>query len=404
MAQRFMSNGAVLALLLGSASPLIAQDLCGGVGAEGVWIGGGEASSDISTAENFQEQMALVLNGGQYAALFTISSATDLRLEAAGRGGTDPIMDLYDEAGTLLATDDDSGGNGASRIETVLDPGLYCAAVRSYDNSPMTAFVRIGRLEHEPLTEGASGDELSIDDSVRPCDSSTAAEAIQLGVPAIASASEVPYWRFDLPDGGPLTITAENESADPLITLFDTDGNWVAENDDSIGLNSRIDVADALPPGSYCIAVQALSDVFEPITLEVGDYDEEGALRVQFDSGSMAPPLDGSYPVTNAGEVRTRLREDAMVSTLTTWFSFEVPEYGLVLIEAIAATEGGDPYLILFDDLGRKISENDDTGDGLDSMVAARLNRGTYLFGVRDIASPAPIPVRLVLERFVPAE
>ncbi len=404
MAAKTTRAGVTLALLLGSAAPLAAQDACAGIGVDGIWIGGAEASSDIATTATYQEQMALVLGGGEYAALFTLSSPTDLRLEAAGRGGTDPVMDLFDEAGTLVATDDDSGGNGASRIEAALEAGLYCAVVRSYDDAPMTAFVRVGRIEHEPLTEGASGEEISIDDSVRPCDSDTYAEALMFGVPGIASASEIPYWRFDLPEGGTLTITAENELADPLITLFDSNGDWVAENDDAVGLNSRIDLADPLSPGSYCIAVQALSDPGAPITLQVGDYDVTGAMQVQFDSGNMAPPLDGSYPVADAGSLRTRLRQDAMIDSTTTWFSFEVPEYGLVVVEAIAASEGGDPHLVLFDDLGRKLTENDDTGEGLDSMVAARLNRGTYLFGVKDIASSVPVPVRLVLERFVPAE
>lgn len=404
MAAKTTRAGVTLALLLGSAAPLAAQDACAGIGVDGIWIGGAEASSDIATTATYQEQMALVLGGGEYAALFTLSSPTDLRLEAAGRGGTDPVMDLFDEAGTLVATDDDSGGNGASRIEAALEVGLYCAVVRSYDDAPMTAFVRVGRIEHEPLTEGASGEEISIDDSVRPCDSDTYAEALMFGVPGIASASEIPYWRFELPEGSTLTITAENELADPLITLFDSNGDWVAENDDAVGLNSRIDLADPLSPGSYCIAVQALSDPGAPITLQVGDYDATGAMQVQFDSGNMAPPLDGSYPVADAGSLRTRLRQDAMIDSTTTWFSFEVPEYGLVVVEAIAASEGGDPHLVLFDDLGRKLTENDDTGEGLNSMVAARLNRGTYLFGVKDIASSVPVPVRLVLERFVPAE
>ncbi len=404
MTTKTIRAGATLALLLCSTSPLAAQSTCAGIGRDGVWIGGAEASSDLSNAGTYQEQMALVLGGGEYTALFTLSSPTDLRIEAAGRGGTDPVMDLFDGAGALVATDDDSGGNGAARIETSLEPGFYCAVVRSYDNAPMTAFVRVGRNEHEPLTEGASGEEISIDDSVRPCDSETYAETLTLGVPGIASSAEVPYWRFDLPEGGALTITAENEVADPLITLFDESGSWVAENDDAIGLNSRIDLADPLSPGSYCIAVQALSDASAPITVQVGDFDATGAIQVQFESGNMAPPLDGSYPVIDAGSLQTRLRQDAMIDGATTWFSFDVPEYGLVVVEAIAASEGGDPHLVLFDDLGRKLTENDDTGEGLDSMVAARLNRGTYLFGVKDIASAAPVPVRLALERFVPAE
>jgi len=37
------------------ASPLAAQDLCGGKGAGGQWVGGSEESSDITTTEAYQE-------------------------------------------------------------------------------------------------------------------------------------------------------------------------------------------------------------------------------------------------------------------------------------------------------------------------------------------------------------
>jgi TctA family transporter len=62
----------------GFAMPALAQDgLCGGVGTNGQWIGGTEATSDVSTATAAMEQMALVLQSNEYVALFTVSAATD---------------------------------------------------------------------------------------------------------------------------------------------------------------------------------------------------------------------------------------------------------------------------------------------------------------------------------------
>ncbi len=100
--------------------------------------------------------MALVLGGNEYVSLFTLSAPTDIRVEAAGRGSGDPIIDLLDSTGGMILSDDDSGGNAASRAETSLDAGTYCMSLRSYDGGPMTAFVRIGRQEQEALTEGVS--------------------------------------------------------------------------------------------------------------------------------------------------------------------------------------------------------------------------------------------------------
>ena len=76
------------------------------------------------------------------------------RLEAQGRGSGDPMIELRDEAGSVVASDDDSGGNGAARAETQLQPGRYCLTMKSYDGAPMSGFVRVGRSEHEPLTTG----------------------------------------------------------------------------------------------------------------------------------------------------------------------------------------------------------------------------------------------------------
>ena len=46
------------ALALGAA-PTLAQDFCGGVSANGQWIGGTEAASDVTAAASHMEQIAL---------------------------------------------------------------------------------------------------------------------------------------------------------------------------------------------------------------------------------------------------------------------------------------------------------------------------------------------------------
>ena len=148
--------GGIVAVSLTLAAPALAQteDLCGGVGANGQWIGGDEASSDITTADGYLEQLALVLLQNEYVALFSVSDPVDVRVEAMGRGGGDPVIDLRDAAGNIVLSDDDSGGEGASRAEALLQAGDYCVSLSSFDGSPLTGFIRVGRLEHEPLTPG----------------------------------------------------------------------------------------------------------------------------------------------------------------------------------------------------------------------------------------------------------
>lgn len=417
--------------LAGAALPAAAQtNLCGGAGDSGQWIGGAEASSDVSTAGTYMEQMALVLMGNEYVALFNVSTPTDVRVEAAGRGGGDPVIDLRDAGGTIVLSDDDSGGEGNSRGEMTLSPGTYCLSMTSYDGSPMTGFVRVGRTEHEALTVGtgqtappppptpptttpAEDDDTDMPPVADgglcgPGSRDLAEEAIDGslasgGVTATASADEVPSWGFTLAAPAPITITAENPDADPLITLYDVNGNYLAENDDFDGLNSRIDMTSPLSAGTYCIDMAALSDTGLPITVNISGFDPNAALAGQYDRGEASPPLDGSYPVTDLGPLGNRVRQDISITDVMTWMSFDIDQAGLVVVEVVS-NGIGDPTMVLYDDFGRLVAENDDYGGGLDPLVAARVTTGTYLVGVRHFNDGETGPVRVLFERYVPAQ
>ena len=423
--------GGTAVLALGAAMPALAQDFCGGLSANGQWIGGNEAASDVATSASHMEQMALVLQNNEYVALFSVSAPTQVRLEAQGRGAGDPQIELRDESGAVVASDDDSGGNGAARSETQLQPGRYCLSMRSYDGSPMTGFVRVGRADQEALTTGMDmptdqpteptdqPTDMPTDMPVGPnvpggtCDASMISAYMsdapldaQIGaapVSVTASVDQTPYWGFTLSAPAAISITAENEAADPTITLYDEYGSYLSENDDWDGLNSRIDMATPLQPGTYCIAMNALSDTTQPITVSVSAYDAQAAQLGMYERGEAAPPLDGSYPVTALGGLTTRLRQDVQTTDKATWFSFDVAQPGLVLIEAVTNGQG-DPTLTLFDDFGRQLAYNDDSGDSFDSLVTARVMPGTYLVAVRQLGEGTQALTRLLFERYVPAQ
>jgi len=388
----------IAALMLGAASPALAQDnICGGAGNGGIWVGGDEAASDITAADTYREQMALVVGGNEYVSLFNVTAPTDVRIEAAGRGSGDTIIDLLDSSGNLILSDDDSGGNAASRAETSLQAGTYCMSLRSYDGGPMTAFVRIGRQEHEALTDGISDAPGGTSGSC-----SQATPFGPLGTSVSASVNDTPFWSFTLDAIMPVTITAENETADPVITLYGPDEEYIAENDDFDGLNSRLDISEPLIPGTYCLGVSALNDDSAPITISIDRYDPVEALQSLYARGEIAPPLDGSVAVTDLGQLQSRMRQDVPVGTDVTWFSLDFESAGLLVVEAIGSG-GTDPWLVVFDDLGREIGQNDDYGDGLDSLIMARLQEGTYIIGVRQFEGGQGF-VRLLAERYVRAE
>lgn len=405
-----LSTTALFIATAAFTTPAFAQDLCGGMGAGGQWIGGDEAASDISTAPDINEQMALVLVGNEYVSLFNLSAPTDVRIEAQGRGAGDPQIDVFDANGGIIISDDDSGGGGASRAETPLEAGTYCVAVRSYDGSPMTSFVRIARTEQEPLTPGLEGGaatattESSSSGGTGSCAAATPLNGdLASGLTGTASVNDNSHWSFTLDAPTAVTLTAENADADPVLTVYDSTEVYLGENDDYDGLNSQLDFTDPLPAGDYCIAISSVNDDNLPITTSVTVFDPEAALRDQINAGEVAPPMDGSYQITDLGTLEKRKLVDVRTTPDTQWYQITMAGGGLLLVEAIALNGDADTWLVAFDDFGRKIALNDDYGDGLDSLLAIRVQPGTYVIGVKQLEETGSAPARMAFEHYVPA-
>jgi len=157
-----------------------------------------------------------------------------------------------------------------------------------------------------------------------------------------------------------------------------------------------------LPAGTYCVSLGLYGSESAPITVTATEYDAEEALRSLYERGEASPPLDGSYPVKDLGELASRLREDITVTGDATWYSFDVRESSLILVEAIAQGQG-DPVLAMFDDLGRRVAYNDDSGDGYDSLLTVRVQPGTYTVAVKQLNDSSGF-IRMVFERYLPVQ
>lgn len=413
-----LATTAVVGLSAGAVSAQVVS--CGGIGAAGQWMGGTPDASDISTAAG-----PLTLSGlpvaldGSTVGFFSLSAAGDVRLEAQPVDGGDSVIELYDEAGALLVTDDDSGGGWASRAETLLQPGNYCAVTRGYAGGGLVTDMRVGRLEHETITEGLSGgffggggDPFFV--GIDPCTSDTLAVELSTGsldgvlfdggVSASNTITAVPYYRFTLDSPQAISVRAENPSADPYIYFFDGNGTLMAENDDYESLNSRIDFTSALPAGTYCIGMRSLSNPDLPVTVSVVGYDAAAALAELYSSGDAAPPMDGSFPIIDLGVLPGRTVRDAQISGQeATWFAFEITQQGAVVIDAVEVTDS-DPVIILYNDLGQELAFNDDSGGSLNSQITARVGAGRYLLAVRQYSDSYQGIIRIATERYVPAQ
>ena len=395
-------GAAVLTLAAGGAA---AQDsLCGGFGAAGVWAGGGAETSDVATVEHPFDVNGRAASGRDIVTLFSLSAPSEVRIEARPAEGDDTVITLYDETGFRILTDDDGGGGLASLAETPLDPGAYCVVTSSYDNAPLSAEIRIGLTSHDRLLTGSDPDvSCGPEAEAAALADGPVAALTGAGLSASAPISSISRYRFTLSDSVPLSVRAENEAADPYLYLFSEAGVRLAENDDAEGLNARLDYPDGLAAGSYCIVLRALSDPAAPVQVSLVPFDEAAVVASFYARGQASPPLDGSYPVADLGVIDDLTRRDVVLGDEAVWFSFEMPERGLLVIDAIGAG-GADPATAVFDDLGRLVARNDDGGEGTtDSMIATRAERGAYTLAVTRVGSGSPAPVRVAIERFVRA-
>jgi len=412
-----VATTAIAGMTAGAAS---AQAMpCSAIGETGQWIAGTSEASDISVAAQALVFGGLAIPANDHMLLaFSLSAPGDVRIEAQPFPGGDSVIELYDALGTLLVTDDDSGGGLASRAETALEPGQYCLLTRGWAGNGLTADVSVGRLDHDAITAGLSGGFFGETDfplfvGVDPCTAATPAISLgdgpldamlgQGGASAENTISGTPSYRFSLASPQSLSIRAENPSADPYIYIFDGDGTLLAENDDYDGLNSRIDFTTPLSAGTYCVGMRALSNPDLPVILSVVGYDAAAALRELYATGDAAPPLDGSYPVVDLGLLPARSVRDAQIEgTTATWFAFQVSQAGAIVIDAVEVTDS-DPLIVLYDDLGNEIAYNDDFGGTLNSQIVARVQAGRYLLAVRQYSDFYSGIIRIAIERYAPA-
>jgi len=376
---------------------------------------GGFGANVTSITQPAQMQVELTPGVSHYLQ-FEVSEPTDVRIEATDDSGVDPVMVLLDTSGNELASDDDGGGGRASRIETSLSAGSYCARVYNFSSNNGATTVQLSRWEMEPITAGAS----TGGGAAEACTAATPANPIAFGPvnAAVAGGGQISFSRtgnvtyhrltVDTPLG--LTITADGTDADPVLRVYDNAGNMVFENDDYEGLNSQIDMQTPLQAGDYCIAVSALSDGEQQIDVVVKAFDEQAFLNARYATGEASPPIGGNYPIDDIGVIQSAFSGDVLVGKDARWIMFEVTEPSLVLIQGIG-NGGADSQLYLYNDRGQQLGYNDDSGFGSnatrDSQIAAELYPGRYLAAVLlysfDAGSPSQ-PVRLSFQRYVRAQ
>ncbi|SFJ51028.1 PPC domain-containing protein [Jannaschia pohangensis] len=405
------------ALLLTCAAPAFAQaPICGGISLVGEWVGGDEAGSDLTEADAPFDADGQVPIAGHLVRMFTLSGDTDIRIDVDAVPAGDPYISVYDAAGTEVAADDDSGGNFGSQIQSTLGAGTYCLAARSYESGVTDVTVRIGRGDHDwpdaggnggvsppaaAPSAGGTGAGCFAADTPMLSGNLGIAELTQ-GVRASGTAAQFPAYGLVVGEASPMIITATSQDGDPLIRILDRSGTTIAENDDYDGLDSQIDLTTPLASGEYCIEVEDLNGADNEITVGLDIFDPSADRLRRLNEAEFAPTSTDSVTITDLGALETALLRELPATQAAQWFTFSLPAGGLLVTEVIG--NGNDPIVTLFDRVGRRVGENDDGPDGLDSFMVNRLLPGTYTIAVRLVGDGNGGSVRLLMERYVPAQ
>jgi hypothetical protein len=253
----------------------------------------------------------------------------DLRRTGSGNS-IDPYLELGDEFGSVLASNDDGGSGLDSRITQYLDPGRY--TITAYDlGDDDTGGIQV---ELAGLGSGAiQGIPITIGESISAYLMEGTPQEFTLEVP---SAQRL---QIDM-------IRGEDSDIDPYLVLADQFGNEIETNDDGgSGFNSRI--ARYLEAGRYTITAR---DLFG------GDA---GAFRLEVVSQG-SDPLGGGIPIAVGQSI-----DSFITNGQEQPFILTVEEETTVVIDLERGSDSTiDPYMTLSDSVGREIAADDDGGSG----------------------------------------
>lgn len=379
------------------------------------WLGG-SAEAGVLSGSAVQSSVTLGSGMSNVYAFRVEGESRQVRVELGSHSNGDPHLTILSATGQPLGEQDDFEGSLASRLEPTLAPGDYCAVARDVSNGPLTAVMRVSEISDTPIVTSEGGGS----SSMAACTAAT--EAVTLDPAALATAlteftmvsetfsgmETAKYYRFDLPAGANLRLTATSAQLDPKITLYDADGAQVAENDDTDGTNARLDMLGSLPAGTYCLGAMPLSTGSGDIRVSVGGVDPAEVLRDAYRNGQIPPSADSGYTV-DALDITSVEPQVKLLGNSALWFRFDTTERQVLVINAYGAATGVDSRLALFDSFGRSIAENDDSNNGTDPQIGpVILDPGSYRLALTVVGSDGSNgqmrAVSLGVQRFIAAK
>ncbi len=203
----------------------------------------------------------------------------------------------------------------------------------------------------------------------------------------ITNPTEPDYYVFTGTRGDVISISLESRTADVYLQLYDSNQNLLAEHDDfsQDDLNAGISDFELPANGDYYILAGAYNAGRYTLSLSA-----QGAAPPPDQNTSVS---DSEYPVLNSGDTVTGQAIDIDTPVI---YTFTGRAGDTVTISA--TSDEVDTYLVLADQDGNTIEENDDISKvNLNALIETVLPAsGTYLIGVFGY-SAGPFELNLVI-------
>ena len=211
---------------------------------------------------------------------------------------------------------------------------------------------------------------------------------------------DVDFWKIGFDETGILEIAIDaSNNVDTVATLFDREGNLLAVNDDSNGLNPLLRY-EIVPNTDYYVSITGYGNEFDPFTAGSGSEGDTGDYQIE----SNILPLSAIDSVTdnslNEGdiedvEIGTTIRGDigsdnglVLGATDVDLYRLVAPEDGKLNVRVSATEEfDRDPVLRLFDRDGDEIAVSSDEDGHLQQEVVADTEYYIGINGYGDRAS-----------------
>jgi hypothetical protein len=321
-----------------------------------------------------------VLNDGSFFDVYSLDlpggAAVDIRLNA----GFDTFLFLVDAGCGVLATNDDCPGAGLNSclLGINLPPGGYFLVANSFAGGvtgDYTLSVECGKAfivcEDCPLADIACGDtvmgDLADTDCTLPSDGSF-----------------LDMYRLELAAPTQLTVSM-TAGFDTFLFLFDGACAVAAADDDSgEGLNSLI--SDVFGPGTFFIGANSFAPGDTgPYTLSVMCSEPV----IVCEDCPLADIACGEMVMGDLAATDCTLPADGSFLDL----------YRLELAAptqlTISMTAGFDTFLFLFDGACAVAAADDNSGEGLNSLISGAFGPGTFFIGANSFAPGATGPYTL---------